>query len=715
MSNTRSFNSVDNLNHIRRRQFQRQFTITFFNKKMSTRPSTSGSQTLVSSTPAPPGDLSDNSGPEEEFIVEELEQEDLEHENGQHTETEEKEKEAVETQSSEKSQKDVEVEEESKPLETTTTSTAIIESPPPPPPPATIFLTGATGFLGKVVLSELLRQSIDLAIIKIIVLIRTKDKKSAKARFLRELYKSPCFSDLSLGWPKLVQVVEGDVVEERCDIGEEEYEEMCKAITHVIHCAGSNKVSLPMNKSVNINVDGTINVFELARSCPELKQLVVTSSAYASPNKGKPIREEFVPLPLTAKEMMMVVEGGRMGEEKLLMSTGHGHSFGLSKCMAENWVWERMEELMKEDEERERVAQLERIAEMEEERVENEDGVSEDDENGERNDEARGGDGGENPAEDENKKETVKGEVEGNNEESGKGPEQEEEDTNQEVEIPQEKGFSVSIIRPSLLAPSKKYPHPGWCEGDGMFISLMGCITKGALRVLDGDPNMSLNVVPVDEVATKIIQSAFPSGSITLVSDEESAQASSEPRIEIHFAVSLAAQCFSTKQLTETITSYFHKAPAYPGQFNKPKITHIGPKGGKFKLHTTVHQKLPVLAKKALGAVRSDDGVKVEVEKVGRVVEELVLELRRSEILKGRGWNFKPRGPTEWEMEKMRVDGGFKSVGDAIYSPSDGAQSKEDGGENGNMEKEKMMSSKEYLKIVCEGVEQYILLAEKGK
>ncbi|KAH6665493.1 male sterility protein-domain-containing protein [Halenospora varia] len=613
----------------------------------SARPSTSGSQTFVSSTPAPPQYLNDDPRPEE-VAVRNRDGKKQDKKMGIMKRKKEKtrrmshdEKCDEKVQKDEKTETDVGLPEPSKP------STSIPEQPLPPPPPATIFLTGATGFLGKVVLSELLRQSIDYTIIKIIILVRTKNKKSARARFLRELYKSSCFSDLSSGWPRLVQVVEGDLVKEKCGLEEAVYNEICGEVTHVVHCAGSNKFSLPMKEAVRMNVESTINVFELAKSSPELEQLVITSSAYSSPNQDTPIREEFMKLPLSAKEIMMVIEGGRMEEEKLLMSTGHGHSLGLSKCVAENWVLERIEELDREREDEERRVELERIAEMEEKSVEIENESGEVEENGEENEEGAKGDNDENGTKDESNE--VVAEREGEEEEDGKdkdniqNDEHEEEAAKIEPEIPSEKGFEVKIIRPSLLGPSKQYPHPGWCEGAGIFISLMGCISKGALRVLDGDPNTPLNVVPVDQVAAKLIQAAFPPPDSILVEDAEPTTARrEETRMKILFAVSPATQSFTTRTLTETIISYVHTAHPYPGKFNKPKITYIGPKGGRFKLHTTVHQKLPVLVKKALCAVRSNDDVKIEVEKAGRVVKELVLELGRSGILRGRGWDFRP-------------------------------------------------------------------------
>ena len=57
----------------------------------------------------------------------------------------------------------------------------------------TIFMTGITGFLGKVVFEKLLRSCSDFK--KIIVMIRTKKGVSSEERF-KELVSSPCFNNL---------------------------------------------------------------------------------------------------------------------------------------------------------------------------------------------------------------------------------------------------------------------------------------------------------------------------------------------------------------------------------------------------------------------------------------------------------------------------------------------------------------------------------------
>lgn len=72
------------------------------------------------------------------------------------------------------------------------------------------LLTGVTGFLGKVVLEELLRRREELGVERIHVLIRPRKRRQAAERFRREVVGSPCFSNLAPDWTRYVSVVQGD-------------------------------------------------------------------------------------------------------------------------------------------------------------------------------------------------------------------------------------------------------------------------------------------------------------------------------------------------------------------------------------------------------------------------------------------------------------------------------------------------------------------------
>ena len=59
---------------------------------------------------------------------------------------------------------------------------------------ARVLLTGSTGFVGKVVLEELMRRREELNVERVYLLIRPRKHKSPRERFEQDVATSPCFS-----------------------------------------------------------------------------------------------------------------------------------------------------------------------------------------------------------------------------------------------------------------------------------------------------------------------------------------------------------------------------------------------------------------------------------------------------------------------------------------------------------------------------------------
>lgn len=160
-----------------------------------------------------------------------------------------------------------------------------------PASPVTVLLTGVTGFVGKVVLEELVRQRTEgiLHFDRVLVPIRSLRGQTALERFLGKVVKSPCFSKLPDGWHNDVSVIQGDLMEPDCGIIKAYIDELTQNVTHIIHCAGCVSFDSPMDVLLAENVTASLNILQLAQKCPNLKRLVATSTAYVTPNKKGPI------------------------------------------------------------------------------------------------------------------------------------------------------------------------------------------------------------------------------------------------------------------------------------------------------------------------------------------------------------------------------------------------------------------------------------------
>lgn len=160
-----------------------------------------------------------------------------------------------------------------------------------PASPVVILVTGVTGFLGKVVLEELVRRKVEGSIHfdTLLVLIRPSRGKSPLERFHDKVVRSPCFQELPNGWEENVVVVSGDLMEPECGIIPDALSDLTQKITHIIHCAGCVAFESAFDVLLAENVTASVNILELAQLCPHLKRLVLTSTAYVTPYTKSPI------------------------------------------------------------------------------------------------------------------------------------------------------------------------------------------------------------------------------------------------------------------------------------------------------------------------------------------------------------------------------------------------------------------------------------------
>ena len=202
-----------------------------------------------------------------------------------------------------------------------------------------VFLTGATGFVGKVVLENLMRQREELGIERVHVLIRTGRKGAEpQTRFDEELVVSPCFAKLEEGWADRVEVVPGELTAEDCGIPHDLRPKLQQTITHVVHCAASIEFDLPLNEAASQNISSALNVLGFARECVRLQNMVSVSTAYVRPHPGDrvPVVEELVDLPFDPAEVYEEILAGTADQAELLAATGHPNTYTLTKCIAEH-------------------------------------------------------------------------------------------------------------------------------------------------------------------------------------------------------------------------------------------------------------------------------------------------------------------------------------------------------------------------------------------
>jgi len=125
--------------------------------------------------------------------------------------------------------------------------------------PGTLFITGATGFLGRELLKRYLERDPDL---RVVALVRGTDESNAGRR-LAELLDE-VFGDREVDFAPRVEAVLGDNAEPSLGIAPATYDRLVSEVTHVVHGAASVRFDLPVDEARKQNVRGSEGILDLA-------------------------------------------------------------------------------------------------------------------------------------------------------------------------------------------------------------------------------------------------------------------------------------------------------------------------------------------------------------------------------------------------------------------------------------------------------------------
>jgi alcohol-forming fatty acyl-CoA reductase len=281
-----------------------------------------------------------------------------------------------------------------------------------------VLLTGVTGFVGKVVLYDLLKRSEELGIARVSVLVRPKASRHGSTqapaeRFANGVARAEIFRQLAPGWERRVTVVGAELEQPDLGLSASDREELEGSVTHVIHCAASVEFDLPIKSALLANVEAALHMLELARRCKKLSAMVSVSTAYVSVWRDGPITEKLAHLTRSAEDVRRGILDGTFEEATLLAESGHPNTYTYTKCLAEHLLSQR-----------------------------------------------RG-------------------------------------------DVP------LAIVRPSIISAAWAEPKPGWIDSNAAFAGCLLYTGLGLVKVWEANPNVRLDVVPVDVVTERIRHAAF--------------------------------------------------------------------------------------------------------------------------------------------------------------------------------------------------------------
>ncbi|XP_057366398.1 putative fatty acyl-CoA reductase CG5065 [Daphnia carinata] len=177
-----------------------------------------------------------------------------------------------------------------------------------------IFITGATGFMGKVLVEKLLRCCPGIK--NLYLLMRPKAGNDIRTR-LEELISTKVFDNLRRDSPELLNKlvpIAGDMSLPSLGVSPSDIKMLSDNVSIVFHSAATVKFDEALKSAVEMNLKGTMRLIELVRKMDRLEALVHVSTAYANCDKDE-IAEMIYPPPADPHKLMECVDW--MDEELL--------------------------------------------------------------------------------------------------------------------------------------------------------------------------------------------------------------------------------------------------------------------------------------------------------------------------------------------------------------------------------------------------------------
>ncbi|KAM9376491.1 fatty acyl-CoA reductase 1 isoform 2-T2 [Pholidichthys leucotaenia] len=145
-----------------------------------------------------------------------------------------------------------------------------------------VLISGATGFLGKVLLEKLLRSCPKVRVIY--VLVRSKAGQSPEAR-IADMINCKLFERLQEEQPGFVEkivAVKSDLTQPELELSKEDESILAENVNIVFHCAATVRFNEPLKDAMQLNVLATQMMLALANRMKHLEIFIHVSTAYSN-------------------------------------------------------------------------------------------------------------------------------------------------------------------------------------------------------------------------------------------------------------------------------------------------------------------------------------------------------------------------------------------------------------------------------------------------
>lgn len=198
----------------------------------------------------------------------------------------------------------------------------------------TIFLTGGTGFIGRLLLAKILRST---NVREIIMLCRPKRGKSNEER-LDKIFNGFLFENLKDR--SKITIINGDMEVDGLGLSSENRDYITSKAEIIIHGAATVRFDEELQKAIKINVRGTKNMLELAATSRKLISFVHISTAYSQCPRLF-IKESFYAPPMDYKLALKLLDD-IPNEDLMCLTTKLIHpwpnTYSFTKAVSEDMI-----------------------------------------------------------------------------------------------------------------------------------------------------------------------------------------------------------------------------------------------------------------------------------------------------------------------------------------------------------------------------------------
>ncbi|KAF9116763.1 cyclin-dependent kinase inhibitor far1 [Mortierella sp. AM989] len=220
---------------------------------------------------------------------------------------------------------------------------------------STIFLTGATGFVGKTILEKLLRSFPQIT--KVYLLVRISGTKTLQSRVENDIFASRIFDTLKAQFSSIEEFhekivkkiipVQGDITLDHLGLSDKDLDMIREDVTIIINSAASVSFDDPLNNALEMNTNGPLRTFDVAQGAKKLSAFVHISTCYVNSHlTGKHIDETIYDHPFGEPEAIyemltkMSYEDIRNYERSVVLKK-YPNTYTFSKSLTEHLIKKR--------------------------------------------------------------------------------------------------------------------------------------------------------------------------------------------------------------------------------------------------------------------------------------------------------------------------------------------------------------------------------------